>query len=234
MGTLMPPEYQTTIIKGVIIMLIEKWKLTSIILGFFLLSACSNFPTRQSNVKKPSASVSGKQNLWKKRQIIVAKKAVWNLDSKIALRYRANHWNFGLRWLQQSKKQYVMQIKNPVTGGLLAKLSRNNNSVSLLADDGKTYRDTDEERLLLRQTGVKLPIKGMQHWVRGLSSPLYKVDKLVLDSKGRAQSLVQAGWEINYSRYVNNNSDAMPQKIIITREKDSVYLKMIAKKWKGI
>jgi len=216
-------------------MLVKKWKLMLIISGLFLLSSCSNISAKQSGTKKIVSTVANtKQSLWKKRQVTLAKKAAWGLNSKIALRYRADHWNFGLSWLQQSKKQYVMQIKNPVTGGLLAKLSRKNNKVSLLADDGKIYKDSDEERLLLRQTGVKLPIKGMQYWVRGLTSPAYKVDKVVLDARGRPLSLIQAGWKINYSKYISNNVDAMPRKIIITRDKDSVYLKMIAKKWKGI
>lgn len=212
-------------------MLIKKWAFTLMIFGLFSLTACSNVSTNQSGVKKPGSTASSKQALWKKRQLVVTKKMTWNLDSKIALRYRADHWNFGLKWLQQSAKQYVMQIKNPVTGGLLAKLSRTNNAVSLLANDGKTYKDSDEERLLLRQTGVKLPIKGMQYWVRGLASPLYKVEKVALDAKGRPQALYQAGWKITYSKYVNNNFDAMPRKIVISRTKNSVYLKMIVKKW---
>jgi len=213
-------------------MFIIKWKLPLIFLSLFILSSCSTIQMKQSGVKKPV--VSSKQNQWKKRQVLVAKKSAWNLNSKVALRYRADHWNFGLKWLQQSANQYVMQIKNPVTGALLAKLTRRNNAVSLLADNGRVYRDTDEERLLQRQAGVKLPLKGMQHWMRGLSSPLYKVDKLVLDARGRPQVLHQAGWKINYSNYVNNNFDAMPRKVVITRDKDNVYMKVIAKKWQGI
>ncbi len=201
-----------------------------VVFGFLFLSACTQIPIKKPTTK-PVVTSSLKQTLWKKRQLAITKKAAWNLTSKIALRYRADHWSFGLRWLQQSAKQYVMEIKNPVTGGLLAKLSRNNSQVSLLADDGKTYRDTNEERLLLRQTGVKLPLKGMQYWVRGLASPLYKVDKLVLDASGRPQVLYQAGWKIEYSRYANNRFDAMPQRVVITRTENSVYLKMIIKQW---
>jgi outer membrane lipoprotein LolB len=127
-----------------------------------------------------------------------------------------------------------MQIKNPLTGAIIAKLDKTPQQVSLLSGDGKTYRDTDEERLLQRQSGVKLPLKGMQYWVRGLSSPQYKVDKLTLDNLGRPQAIYQAGWKISYSRYLNNRFDAMPRKVVITRDKDNVYLKMIAKQWKGL
>ncbi len=76
--------------------------------------------------------------------------------------------------------------------------------VSLLADDGSTYRDNDEERLLQDHSGLTIPVKGMQYWVRGLSSPQYKVENLVLDNAGRPHTLQQAGWKIIYSSYVNN------------------------------
>lgn len=194
------------------------------------ISACSQIPrTKPASIVKPNPT--SKNIEWKKRQVFLSKKPVWNLNSKIALRYREDHWTFGLKWLQKATEQYVMQINNPVTGAVVAKLSRNNNGVSLLSDDGKVYKDTDEERLLLRQSGVRLPMKGMQSWVRGLTSPIYKVDKLVLDSMGRPQTIYQAGWRIEYSRYLNTSFNSMPRKVVITREKDNVYLKMIAKKW---
>lgn len=205
-----------------------------ITISLMILSACSQIPQKKRGVTKPIVTSTAQQNAWKMRQQSLAKTPVWGLNSKIALRYRDDHWTFGLRWAQQALKQYVMQINNPVTGAVVAKLTRSNSGVSLLSDDGKTHRDTDEERLLLRQSGVKLPLKGMQYWVRGLSSPLYKIDKLVLDSKGRPQTIYQAGWKINYSRYANNNYNAMPRKVVITRDKDNVYLKMIAKQWQGI
>ena len=208
------------------------WRTLLVLFCFVFLNACSQIrPVKKPVRAKPAVSVSSKQGLWKKRQQVLNRKAAWNLNSKIALRYRADHWTFGLNWMQRALKQYVMQINNPVTGAVVAKLTRTNNNVSLLSDDGRTYRDSDEERLLLRQSGVKLPLKGMQHWVRGLTSPIYKVDKLVLDAKGRPLAIYQAGWKIAYSRYLSNNYNAMPRKVVITRNKDNVYLKMIAKQW---
>jgi len=175
---------------------------------------------------------SSKQQAWKSRQNILIRKQAWSLNSKIALRYRDEHWTFGLNWVQKATRQYVMQIKNPVTGAVIARLTKNYQGVALLSDDGKTYHDADEERLLQRQSGVQLPLKGMQYWVRGLTSPVHKVDKLVLDSRGRPKTIFQAGWQINYSNYLNASTAALPRKVVITREKDNVYLKMIAKQWR--
>ena len=207
--------------------------LLSVVSSLLLLSACSQNRV-VTPVKKPIVQTTSKISAWKTRQQQLARKSSWTLISKIALRFREDHWNFGLNWNQQNLNNYQMQIKNPLTGAIIAKLDKRPQHVSLLSGDGKTYRDTDEERLLQRQSGVKLPLKGMQYWVRGLSSPQYKVDKLVLDALGRPQAIYQAGWKISYTGYLNNRFDAMPRKVVITRDKDSVYLKMIAKQWKGL
>ncbi len=208
------------------------WRTLWLIAALLIFSGCSQLPAQKATIKKPAITGNSKQVAWKERQQTITRRSAWNLNSKIALRYKEEHWTFGLNWKQRSAKQYIMQINNPVTGGVVAKLTRSNQGVTLLSNDGRTYRDADEERLLLRQSGVRLPLKGMQYWVRGIQYPAYKVDKVVLDSRGRPQTLFQSGWKIAYSRYVNNRFDAMPGKVVITREKDNVYVKMIAKSWR--
>lgn len=217
--------------------MINNWRVLILVLSLmFSFAGCSKFvnqrPGKTVTAVKPT--VTNKQSLWQQRQHSLSRKPAWNLKSRIALRFRDDHWTFGLNWAQKNAQSYVMQINNPVTGGLVAKLSRNKQLISLLSDDGRVYQDSDEERLLKRQSGVVLPLKGMQYWVRGLTSPLYKTDKLVLDAKGRPTRISQAGWQIAYSGYQGNNYNAMPRKIVITRDKDSVYLKMIAKHWQGL
>jgi len=203
-----------------------------VLMGLISLAACSQLPVTTS---KPSSVVPGnQQTAWQKRQAYVKTKQAWNLNSKVALRYGEENVSFRLNWLQQPAFNYVMQIFNPLTGAMIARLSRKSGGVSLLADDGQIYRDTDEERLLLKQSGLNLPVKGMQFWVRGIPSPKHKVDVLQLDAYGRPQVLQQAGWKIKYSRYANNNYNAMPNRVVLVRGKDNLYVKMIAKKWQGI
>jgi len=206
----------------------------SFVISLSVLGGCTQLQVKSTVTKKPTTSATSKEILWKQRQRLLVNDVNWNLRSKVALRFREENASFGLNWAQKAAQQYVMQITNPITGGLVARLSRDKSGVSLLSDNGKTYRDSDEERLLQRQAGISLPIKGMQYWVRGLASPLYKTQRLVLDPYGRPQSLQQAGWKINYSRYLSNKSNAMPRKVVITRAKDNVYVKMIAKQWQGI
>ncbi len=200
-----------------------------------LMTGCTQLPVETTSaisaVKKP---ITSKQAGWNKRQQLLSRKNKWNLNSKVAVTFQDEHWPFGLDWVQQGQHNYVMNMKNPLTGALVAKLTRDRSGVSLLTNDGRTHRSNDEEQLLKRQSGISLPVKGMKHWVRGISSPLYKVDKLLLDNLGRPQTLYQAGWKISYSKYPTNSYDALPRKIFITRAKDDLKVKMIVKRWQGI
>ena len=195
------------------------------------ITGCSLTPINQPSLVTPAKPPAAKQNAWQQRQAFLARKAAWQLKSKVSFRYDDENLIFGLNWAQAPANNYVIQISNPVTGALVSKLTRRNGVVSLLADNGKTYQDNDEERLLKNQSGLAIPVKGMQHWVRGLTSPQYKVDQLVLDNAGRPHTLKQAGWKITYSSYVNNGSNALPRKINLSRGAEKIYIRLIAKNW---
>ncbi len=203
-----------------------------LVASLLLLGGCSQYGTRPPATSVVNPNV--KQSAWKQRQAYLTHQQSWNLKSKISLRYGDENYIFGLGWAQQPGNRYTMQITHPLTGALVAKLNRQSGGVTLLSDDGRTYRDVDEERLLLNQSGIRIPVKGIQYWVRGVISPKYKVDQLILDNLGRPQTLYQAGWKISYRNYLSNTTQAMPRKIVLTRGKDKLYIKLIAKQWQGV
>ncbi len=220
-------------------MIKNKTQYVAFLLIFVSFTGCSQMPVQTATEKAVVTPVSkkiitNKERNWSMRLRELTRKVSWNLNSKVAVTFQDEHWPFGLDWVQQGQHNYVMNMKNPLTGALVAKLTRDRSGVSLLSNNGRTYRSHDEEQLLKSQSGISLPLKGMKHWVRGVSSPLYKVDKLVLDNVGRPQALYQAGWKISYSKYTNNSYKALPRKIFISRVKDDLKVKMIVKRWQGI
>lgn len=199
--------------------------------GLFLLQGCAQL------VQKPVGPVVQTPKVtsaWNQRKLSLARNNNWSLNSKIALSYREEHWQFGLEWAQQTARKYAMQIKNPLTGALVAKLMQNERGATLLANDGKSYRSKNAEHLLQTQANVNMPLNGMQFWVRGITAPQYKVDKLVLDNQGRPKFIQQAGWLIQYPGYQKNGYNALPKKILFKRTKDDVSVKLITKQWQGI
>ncbi len=202
----------------------------SILAMSLIMAGCTQIPRPTA---KPPTVVKKNHSGWEQRKATLSRKMNWNLVSKIGLGYREEYWQFGLSWAQRAAQQYAMQIKNPLTGAIVAKLNQTPRGAILLADDGKTYRSKNAEQLLLAQTGVKMPITGMPYWVRGISSPRYNIDKLVLDKQGRPTLIQQAGWLIQYPAYQGNGVMALPRKILFKRAKDNVSVKLVAKRWQG-
>lgn len=205
------------------------------IIQLLFMTACSQTSISQSSAVTPATSPITQQMAWQQRQAFLAPKVSWDLGSRVSLRFDDENLTFGLDWTQLPANNYVIRINNPITGGLVSKLSRSNGIISLLKDDGRTYHDNDEERLLKNQSGLSIPVKGMQYWIRGLTSPQYPVDQLVLDNLGRPQTLQQAGWKITYSSYANNDTNndtnALPRKIRLSRGAEKIYIKWIVKEW---
>ncbi|MCK5917534.1 MAG: outer membrane lipoprotein LolB [Cocleimonas sp.] len=207
----------------------------ALLFSTLLLGGCTS---QQNNIKpvvkakpKPTKMVSTKEALWNKRQQQFTRMASWNMDGKVAMRYKTDNWSFGVNWAQKGKNS-VINIKNPFTGATVALLTQNNSKVTLKASDGKTYQDTNAERLLKKQANIELPLEGLVYWARGITAPQYPKGKVVLDSMGRPKQITQANWLIKYKHYKGNAYNSLPKKIILTRKKDAVYVNMVAKKWK--
>lgn len=196
------------------------------------LTACTNQPkpTTPGVVVNPKAG--GAEATWAERQRSFAQMQQWQLKGRVGLQLREESWSFGLDWAQRGNSQYEMQINNPLTGGLMAKVLDTGSQVTLKAADGKTYQDTDAERLLARQLKLNLPLKNLQYWARGIPSPTAKVDEVKLDAAGRPTRLQQAGWVIDYPSYEGSGANALPSKIQLEKASDRVKAKLVAKEWK--
>lgn len=203
-----------------------------VVILLFGLSGCTNLSQRP--VVKPVITPQNQQaKLWQQRRAYLGNKLNWNLESKIALQFREEYWTFGLNWAQRALQQYAMQIRNPLTGAVVARLNHDRQGATLLANNGQRYHSRNAEQLLQQQTGLNLPLQGMQYWVRGLTSPQYKTDRLQLDQKGRPQLIQQAGWLIRYTNYEDNAPTALPRKMTLSRSQDKVQVKLVARQWQG-
>ncbi len=197
-------------------------------LGLLSLSGCSTTPHQVPD----EATGKGSQNKsWKARQVKLSKLSAWQLKGRASVAYNNDNWPFGLEWKQSSASHYSMIIKHPLTRNTLANIVKSGNVVTLNSN-GRVYRDSSAERLIEKNLRVKLPVKGMSHWVRGMASPHYPLTAVQLDSKGRPTLLQQAGWNIHYSSYQNNQFDALPTLIKVVRTSPQpVQIKMRIQHW---
>jgi outer membrane lipoprotein LolB len=148
----------------------------------------------------------------------------------VGIQFQEQSASFNISWLQNGNGQYEMNIKNPLTGSILAYLKGDRSEVTLQAN-GKTYKDANAERLLQGQLGVSLPLDGMKYWVRGVPSPDSPVQQVKLDALGRPETLQQSGWVVEYTGWKGNDWKALPEKVNLSRAPDNTKVKVIAKDW---
>jgi len=191
------------------------------------LAGCSNQPQQGATLDD-----AAKQQLWKKRIQTLSKQQSWKLSGRASVTYRDDNYPFGLEWQQQNVNSHQLLIRHPVTQNQLAKLVSNNKMVTLTTDKGAVLKDSSAERLIERQMRVKIPVDGMQSWVRGIAAPEYPVTKIVLDNSGRPTTIEQAGWSVRYGAYESASTAALPNTISISRSQpENVRVKVRVKSW---
>lgn len=194
-----------------------------------LLSACST--TRRSVVSHTGGVQNTKVSAWGARQASLRQLASWKLVGRAGVAYRGENWPFALNWQQRSPNSYRMIIQNPLTKSTIGVVDKTAGQV-ILTSKGRTYRDTSAERLIEKNLGVKIPVKGMQYWVLGMLSPAYPRVVPVLDGRGRPKQIKQAGWTIDYLRYESQKTTALPTLIKVHRSSPTpVQVKLSVRQW---
>ena len=202
-----------------------------------LLSVLSFWGCAQNNTNKtaaPTVSMSKPANpeaAWQSRQQTFARMKEWKMDGRVGLQLRGQSWSFGMDWTQNANGRSEMDITNPLTGAVLANIQETGSRVVLKAADGKTYQDTNAERLLERQLNLKFPLNDMRYWARAVPTPDAPVDDLKLDPYGRPLQFSQAGWLVTYNGYEDNRSTALPRKITLEKASERAKAKVVTKKW---
>lgn len=208
----------------------KQWMRVASLCLFVLTTGCAT----QGKMPTPGAGnvavPADPQVAWKERQADFAKMSSWRMQGRVGIQFRDQSASFGLSWLQQGNDQYEMNIKNPLTGAVMAYMKGSANNVTL-ETNGKTYQDASAERLLQGQMGVSLPLSGMKYWVRGVPAPDSPVTSVKLDRMGRPEVLQQAGWQVEYTGWEGNGLRALPEKINLSRAVENTRVKVIAKDW---
>ncbi len=205
------------------------WTLTALCALSLVGCAAQN---RHPVAPKPdTVAPANPQQAWQQRQDNFARMSSWQLQGRAGIQFRDQSVSFGLNWQQQGKDNYTIIINNPLTDSPMAVLQGNGNSVTLRANE-QVYQDTSAENLLQRQLKVSLPLAGMKYWVRGVPDPEALIEEVQLDNFGRPQILQQAGWRVEYTGWQGEGSNALPERLKLSRVIENTQVKVVAKEWK--
>lgn len=151
----------------------------------------------------------------------------WELSGALAARNQKRGWTAVLNWLQQGPNQYQIRLMGPLGGGSVI-IEKHGNRVTF-RDGGKKISSNNADELLQKKTGVRLPVKNLYYWVRGLPAP-GATQSIQRDANHYLTGFNQAGYSIAYSAYTSVSGMTLPSKIRL--QGHGVLIKLVIKHWR--
>jgi outer membrane lipoprotein LolB len=150
---------------------------------------------------------------WQQRQQALTGLTHWKINGRVFIRANNEGEQLNLYWVRDND-HHEINLAGPLNVGS-ARLTLDPGKATLVADD-KTYRAENAEQLLADVNGWRLPINGLDYWIRGLPAPGADSEQ-VLDHRNRLQQLIQSEWEIHYQSYTRVGNRDLPRTIFIKR-----------------
>jgi len=180
-----------------------------------LLAACAPI--------QPSTSIPVS---WPQHQQQISQLTRWDIIGKLGIRTPEQSNSARLNW-QQLEQQFDISVTN-LLGQSVASLSGSDKEVQLNIAGHGNYITDQPDALLQQELGWTLPISMLRYWVKGIPSPDSKAI-YQLNNQGLMDSLSQAGWQVDFSRYKALESLSLPSKIRL--QQGDIKLTLIIKRW---
>jgi len=190
-----------------------------LLLAFSLLSACAQSPKVETGLKT---------QLWLTHQLAVGAIQSWDIKGRVAVKNDKNSGTVTLLW-NQFLSNYELRFIAPLGQGTYVLTGTASRVAMKGPNDLDVVADTPEQ-ILKQGLGWDIHLDGLRYWVRGLPEPDIKYSALLLDEKGRLTNMEQSGFNINVSRYTEQEGLSLPEKLTI--KSDKIKLKLIIQRWK--
>jgi len=174
---------------------------------------------------KPSDE-DGAAEKWAQRSTQIGLIRDWSLAGRAVVKNGRRSWHFGLYW-KTSADGYSIELKTPLGQGV-ARLRSGAAGAELQIPDEPTLRSDDARALLARRFGWQIPATLMTRWVLGLPAH-QRADIPVLDERGAALAINEAGWDIRYRRYAEWDGYRLPAMIVMNQ--GSTEVRVVIDEW---
>jgi outer membrane lipoprotein LolB len=148
----------------------------------------------------------------------------WQLDGRAAVAVGTQGWQASLDW-KESGGLAEVRLAGPLgVGALVVKETADGVSLNGAPPSG-TVLDQLQARL-----GFDLPLGELRFWLLGVPDPRTSFD-VTPNDQGRALELKQAGWTLDYDRYMPVGGDVLPARMVLSRE--GVRVRIAVDHWDG-
>lgn len=193
-----------------------KVKISIVVIGFMLVSACSTVPTQ------PVESLNNVQHQQWLKDI-----TRWQFQGRIAIKTPDEKLSAYINWAQNADSSHIV-LTNLIGSTLLEMTS--DNGFTKLEFDGKSYMDTDPERLLRRITGWEIPVKMLPQLVKGYipdNEFSYQLSAQGLPSVVKQKR--ENGWQIHYDSFQQVDKVWLPDNLKLSHNPNNIKIRI--SKW---
>ena len=190
------------------------------IFSFCLITACT--PPQQPSEELPTNKVIPLE----KRKAETATISSWEIQGAMAAKSKAKGWSATMNWVQHGPNSYQLRLMGPLGSGAVV-INKKGNTITF-QDGAKKSTSTNADELLLKQTGIQLPVNNLYYWVRGLPAP-GGVQSEQHDKYNHLTQLKQSGYTIDFTKYTSVKGIDLPS--MIRMEGNGVMVKVVIKNW---
>ncbi len=162
---------------------------------------------------------------WEQRVATLEHLAAWQLDGRAAVAMGTQGWQASLDWRQNGRTTEA-HLAGPFGVGALV-LKRTPEGLSL---NGAPPSDAVLAQLQ-DKLGFDLPLDNLRYWLLGIPDP-GSAAEVTRNAQDRALKVTQAGWIVDYDRYMNVNGELLPAHMVMTRE--GVRVRIAVDRWEGL
>ena len=138
----------------------------------------------------------------------------WGFRGRVAVQRAGEGWSATLDWAQR-RQQYQVRIAAPLGQGTY-ELTKTPQEATVRDEQNQVYRAADPETLLFDTTGWRLPLAGIEYWVRGLTAPASNAAQIRRDEQGLLRDFAVDGWRVSVLDYVTAAELQMPRKLFMS------------------
>lgn len=194
----------------------NRWQTLCVVLLSWWLVACQSLPVASGPVPPRT---------WPDHLAALERLDGWHLKGKVGWRTRDDGGSAWIDWVQDGD-EYTITLSGPLGQG--ATVIRGNERFAELESPEGLRRARNAEELLLHQSGLRLPVRHMFHWVRGMPVPGLE-DQHTLTAASTLNALQQDGWEVRCSDYVEALGNRLPGRLKMQGR--GLMLTLVVKQW---
>jgi outer membrane lipoprotein LolB len=145
----------------------------------------------------------------------------WYFEGRVALSNEKDSISAAINWRHNLEKDEI-ELSGPLSQGKVAIVVT---ADKVIVDDGEHPQEFEGQvdDVVSGQLGVNMPVSALKYWVLGVNQPLQPV---ILQDSG----FVQDGWQVAYREMQNVDSELLPKKIFV--DKNKTRIKLIIDQWK--